>query len=155
MSTETDSIRNVARSPLWTSQATRHCWRGDRDPPNAVPGDRVSGISPAWGGSVSLRATLCEPVGQEDGDGRQDDDEDRNDIRDRALSRFRELAEHPDGQGLLMTGRERGHDDLIEGKREGQHAPGQKGCPNCGQDDIPESLERIGAHVPWRLDVGP
>src|SRR3990172_10557629 len=126
MSTEADSIRNVARSPLWTSQATRHGWTDDRDsqsePPNAVPCARVSGISPAWGGSVSLRATLCEPVGQEDGDGRQDDDEDRNDIRDRALSRFRELAEHPDGQGLLMTGRERGHDDLIEGKRESQHA---------------------------------
>src|SRR3990170_1636572 len=75
--------------------------------------------------SRALARVAREPMREQDGQRRDGDDEDGDDVRHRPLAGFRQLAEHPDGERLLLAGGERRDDDLIEGEGEGQPRPCQ------------------------------
>ena len=91
-------------------------------------------------------------VGDEDRHERDHDDENRDDVGHRALPRPDQLGQHPDRQGRLLTGGERGHDNLVERQREGKHAAGEKRSADLRQDDVTEGLKAVGAEIHRRLD---
>src|SRR5262245_50297385 len=64
-------------------------------------------------------------VGGEDRQKRDENDEDRDHVGDRALPRPDQLRQHPDRQGRLLAGREGRDDHFVEGERKGEHAAGE------------------------------
>ena len=63
-----------------------------------------------------------------------------------------QLAQHPDRQRGLLAGGEGGDDDLVEGEGEGEHAAGEEGRRDVGQEDVAEGLEAVGTQVHRGLD---
>ena len=63
------------------------------------------------------------------------------------LARADQFLQHPDRQRGLLSASERGDDDLVEGKREGEHAAREQCGTDVRQDDITKCLEAIGAEV--------
>src|SRR5262249_32678866 len=71
--------------------------------------------------SADVLALARQIVGGENRHEGHRDDENRDDVGHRTLPRPDQLGQHPDRQGRLLAGGERGHDNLVEGQREGKH----------------------------------
>ena len=67
-----------------------------------------------WGLQMRGAAFVGEAVGNQDRDEGQQDDDDRDHIGHRAITRAGELAEDPDRQRRLLTGREGRYDYFIK-----------------------------------------
>src|SRR6185295_6487332 len=105
--------------------------------------------------TVVAVASPRQLVGEEDGDRRHRDDEERGDVGHRPVARLGQLVEDPDRQRPLLAGGEGGDDHLVEREREGEHSTGQESRPRGREGDPAESVERVRAEVHRGLDLGP
>ena len=94
-----------------------------------------------------IRALGGDALGEKDGKEGDQDNEHRNDIGDRPVTRKGELREDPDRQRGLLSGRECGDDHLVERKCKCQHPTGQKRRGDIRKDDITKGLKGIRAEV--------
>src|SRR5215472_5846910 len=84
--------------------------------------------------------------------GGDDDDEEGHDVDDRQFLPLPDVVEDPDRKSLLRAGRERRHDDLVEGEREREQAACDESRRQYGPEDEAERLPSIRAEILRRLD---
>src|SRR5690348_2565165 len=93
-----------------------------------------------------------QPLRERDGNHRQQDDDERDDVDDRQLLSLPQVVEDEDRKRFLGACGEGCHNDLVEGEREGQQAAGDERDREHGPDDEPEGLPAVGAEVGRRFE---
>src|SRR5665213_1917551 len=88
-------------------------------------------------------ALAGKALSEGDGDDRDSEDKEHDDVDLRQLLTEADLPEDPDGQRVLRAGGERGHDHLVEREREGEQAARDQRGRDRREGDIAERLEAI------------
>src|SRR5581483_2952892 len=105
-----------------------------------APSVAVAITRPPWSFGAKDSTLARESLRERDGDDCQGEDQEDHHVHLRQLLAEPDLAEDPDGQGVLGAGRERRDDHLVEREREREQPAGDE-----------RGRDRRECHVPERL----